>query len=216
MNSKQSKLLEALLHASKELNLFSAGDREKLGEKHIPDALAILPFWSFASGSKILDLGTGGGLPGLPLALEKPNCSFTLCDARQKKCTAIDKMILELELENAQTLSGRFEDLAHERAHRGQYEGVLARAVAPLPVLLEYAVGFLKNGGKLYAWKGKNYKEELTEAKNAMKLLNLKLEAEHPYLLPTGEERALLCFIKEGKLDKLYPRKAGAPSRKPL
>ncbi len=216
MNSKQSKLLELLRKSSAELNLFSAGDRDKLAEKHLPDALAILPFFSFQKGAELLDLGTGGGIPGLPLAIECPDFFFTLCDARQKKCAAIDSMIADLALKNAQTLSGRFEDLAHERAHRAHYDGVLARAVAPLPVLLEYAAGFLKDGGKLYAWKGQNHEIELQEAQNALKILGFHEEGLHPYTLPTGETRVILCFIRKGKLDKMLPRKAGIPKRKPL
>lgn len=210
------QLIQLLKEKSLELNLFSAGDREKLGEKHIPDALAIDDFWSPENGAHIADLGTGGGLPGLALAHKHPECRFTLIDATQKKVEAVQEVADILGLKNVQTLSGRFEVLAHQAEYREQFDCVVARAVAPIPTLLEYASGFIKPGGCLYAWKGPNYNEELQIAHNAEELVDLHFEEAHAYRLNSGEERALLRFRKGLSLDDRFPRRDGVPKNNPL
>lgn len=211
-----NKLIEVLKAYSSQLNLISTGDRERLGDKHIPDCLEFFNIHEDVSGMKIADLGTGGGLPGLVLAQQAPDAEFTLIDSRQKKLEAIGSMAEELEIMNINLDSGRFEELAHQEKHRDTYDIVVARAVAPLPVLLEYTVGFIKEGGELLAWKGTNYKEELSAAKAAMELLDLDLEKEHHYTLPSGEERVILQFRKMGPTPDKYPRTTGKPKKNPL
>lgn len=206
-------LIRVLQKKSTELNLFSAGDRLKLGEKHIPDALAVLDFWE--PGKRVADIGTGGGLPGLALAGERPDLEFTLVDSTAKKIEAIMDMAEELDLRNVQGLIGRFEELAHEKKWREQFDTVTARAVAELPVLLEYVAGFLKVGGKFYAWKA-DYAAELEASHAAQEILGLKFMRAHKYSLPSGEARAILEFKKMAPLSREYPRKNGVPKAKPL
>lgn len=206
-------LVEVLQKKSAELNLFSAGDRLKLADKHIPDALAVLDFWE--PGERVADIGTGGGLPGLALACERPDLEFTLVDSTAKKVEAIMDMAEELDLRNVQGLIGRFEDLAHERKWREQFDTVTARAVAELPVLLEYVAGFLKVGGKFYAWKA-DYMPELKASETAQEILGLEFMRAHEYTLPTGENRAILEFKKTASLSQEYPRENGLPKAKPL
>jgi 16S rRNA (guanine527-N7)-methyltransferase len=206
-------LVEVLQKKSAELNLFSAGDRLKLADKHIPDALAVLDFWE--PGARVADIGTGGGLPGLALAGERPDLEFTLVDSTAKKIEAIMDMAEELDLRNVQGLIGRFEDLAHERKWREQFDTVTARAVAELPVLLEYVAGFLKVGGRFYAWKA-DYMPELKASETAQELLGLEFMRAHEYTLPTGENRAILEFKKTASLSQEYPRENGLPKAKPL
>lgn len=211
-----NKLIECFKAHSARLNLFSKGDRELLGDKHIPDSLEFLKVTTPKAGMKILDLGTGGGLPGLVLAEALESCEFTLIDARNKKMEAVAAMAKELDLSNVHCTTGRFEVLAHEEEYREQFDLVVARAVAPLPVLLEYAVGFLKNGGSLYAWKGSHYQDELNDARTAMELLSFDLETEHEYQLPSGETRFLLQFKKTEPTPEKYPREDGKPKKSPL
>lgn len=210
------KLIQVLQKKSAELNLFSAGDRLKLGEKHIPDALAVLDFWTVKSGDRVADIGTGGGLPGLALANALPEVEFTLVDSTAKKIEAIRDMADDLGLKNVHGLVGRFEELAHENKWREQFDAVTARAVAELPVLLEYVAGFLKKGGKFYAWKQMDYEKELESSTKAQEILGVKFVRAHKYALPSGEDRALLEFEKTGSLSKDYPRKNGLPKAKPL
>jgi len=211
-----NKLINVLKAYSTKLNLISTGDRERLGDKHIPDCMEFFKIHPSIEGMKIADLGTGGGLPGLVLAQQAPDANFTLIDSRQKKLEAIASMAEELEITNAQMRSGRFEELAHNPEFRESYDIVVARAVAPLPVLLEYAVAFLKEGGEFLAWKGTNYKEEINDAREAMALLELDLENEHHYTLPSGEGRVILQFRKTGPTPSKYPRNTGKPKKNPL
>lgn len=210
-------LKNLLERKSQQLNLFSAKDSELLGEKHFPDALAVLNFWKLEDGMEVLDLGSGGGIPALPLAVSCPNANFTLSDARRKKMDAMyDIAKHELDLPNVRIISGRFEEIAHLPDFREKFDMVTARAVAPLPVLIEYAAGFLKTGGVLYAWKGPGYEEELAAAKNALIALHMKLQDKHEYTLPTGEDRVILAFKKTAATPKDFPRKDGVPKSKPL
>ncbi len=216
MESKMNRLIEVLQKKSAELNLFSAGDRLKLGEKHIPDALAVLDFWDVKDGQRGADIGTGGGIPGLVLAYVLPNVEFMLVDSTEKKIVAIEAMADDLEMQNVFTAVGRFENLGHERELREQFDFVTARAVAELPVLLEYVVGFLKVGGHFYAWKQEDYSEELESSQKAQQVLAMKFKRAHEYALPSGERRVILEFEKTAKLPSSYPRKDGVPKSKPL
>ncbi|QQR54926.1 16S rRNA (guanine(527)-N(7))-methyltransferase RsmG [Candidatus Peregrinibacteria bacterium] len=210
-------LLQSLLEQkSQELNLFSAGDRLKIGEKHLPDSLAVLEFWMVKKGAQGMDVGTGGGLPGLALAVSCPEVKFTLVDAREKKMKAVQQMIEALKLKNASTLVGRLEELGHEKKYRERFDFVTARALAALPVLLEYSSSFLKVGGHLYAWKGPEYLEELTTSQRAQAELGLLYRDSFIYSLAGSEERVILRFEKVKSLSASYPRRVGVPSAKPL
>jgi 16S rRNA (guanine527-N7)-methyltransferase len=209
------RLTEALQEKSLQINLFSAGDREKLLEKHIPDSLAVQEFWCTQNGEKVLDLGTGGGLPGLVLAIVNPQVDFTLMDSREKKIKAVMEVAKEMDLENCEGVVGRFEELAHDPNLREKFDKVVARAVAELPVLLEYAAGFLRPDGKLYAWKGSGADEELLASKRAQEVLGMNFVQEFEYELE-GMQRKILLFKKVCGLDEKYPRRTGIPKKKVL
>ncbi len=216
MKPSLQKLQQILEQTSQQLNLFSAGDRLKIGDKHLPDSVAVLDFWTPKEGSQVMDIGTGGGLPGLALAVSCPKTFFTLVDAREKKVRAVADMADALGLPNVQALVGRFEELARDKAYREQFDNVTARAVASLPLLLEYAAGFIKVGGSLYAWKGPDYETELKAAKIAQAELGLVYKESFAYELPGAEARVILRFEKMKKLHPAYPRRVGVPSAKPL
>jgi len=209
-------LAVALQKKSETLNLFSAGDRLKLATKHIPDALAVLEFWKPEDGNRVLDMGTGGGLPGLALAQARPGVNFLLVDSVGKKIQAVQEVADELELSNLKTVCERLEELAHQAKYRENFDAVTARALAELPTLLEYAAGFLKVGGKLFAWKSAEYETELESSSKAQEILGLRFVRAHNYVLPGGESRSILEFEKVAPLSKDYPRKTGVPKGRPL
>lgn len=209
-------LIEALRQESGKLNLFSSGDREKLEIKHIPDSLAVLEFWKPLPEDKVADIGTGGGLPGLALAKECPEVYFTLIDSREKKIQAVKNIAENVGLENVEVIAGRLEDLAHEKKYREQFDAVTARALAPLPTLLEYAAGFIKEGGQLFAWKGSEFLDELKASEAAQEALDLHFEEAYEYTLPEGEARTILVFLKTAQIHGKYPRRAPLPKEKPL
>lgn len=210
---KLDQLEKLLIEQSEKMNLFSAADRLKIKEKHFADSLAIQNHWDVKDGMKIIDIGTGGGLPGLALACENPKLHFTMLDSTKKKIDAINEIIKEMNLKNCDTLCGRIEELGHQ--YHEKFDMVTARALAPLNVLLEYAVGFLKPEGILYAWKA-NYHEEFELSKNAQKVLKMDMIAVYDYELASGEKRTILTFKKRGHSDNRYPRRVGIPSKSPL
>jgi 16S rRNA (guanine527-N7)-methyltransferase len=162
-----------------------------------------------------MDLGTGGGLPGLVLAWHHRTTAWTLVDATAKKVAAVQQFAVTLELDNVEVVHARAEGLAWAPEHRGCYDGIVARAVAPLPTLLELARGFLAPGGRLVAVKGPAWSEELTQARAALRLL--------AYDEPTaerlsGEEREtwLVTMAAQGPPPAGFPRRDGTPQHDPL
>lgn len=169
------------------------------------------------STKKILDLGTGGGFPLLPLAICLPSSSFVGMDATQKKITAVQRIIDELKIANVRLVCGRSEELAREQAHREQYDVVLTRALAPLNILLELAAPFAKTGGYVLCWKSLNIDQELKDALLARSELSCQME--NPYVYDLGGtwgKRQILVFRKRAKTKEKYPRAVGEPKRKPL
>ncbi len=210
---KLSKLLKT---ENEKLNLLSSGDIEKLESKHFVDCQAVLDFWKAEVGDSIIDLGTGGGLPGLVLALAEKKMNFSLLDSTEKKIKSIKSMVKALGMKNVKTLLGRCEVFAQSPKSREKFDIGTARALAPLPTLLELAAGFIKPEGYFYAWKGENHKEELELAENAMNHLGMKLLKIHKYKMPEKQTRYILEFQKTKKLDMMYPRKDGVPLKSPL
>lgn len=194
-------------------NLVSAGDRALLEKRHLPEAMALAEQLSVTAGARWMDLGTGGGLPGLVLAGERPEARWTLVDARHKKIEAVRSFADALEVD-CQLVAGRAEDLARRSGWRGAFEGVVARAVAPLRVLVELARGFLGEGGRLVAVKGARAHEELADAERALETVGMQAVSVRP-LVPGGDSQ-LIELVALGEIPEMVPRRAGQPERKPL
>ena len=210
--------IKVLLEVNKDINLISREVKpEEVFAKHINDSVKITDFFDFSNVKTLLDIGSGGGLPGIPLAIELPHVQVTLLDSTEKKMRAAQKIADDMKLKNVTVISGRTEELGHNQTLRGNFDIVTARAVAELPVILEYALPFVKIGGYFVAYKGKNYQAELSESKKAMDTLSAKLANIYTYELPDNlGERVYIVYKKISGTPKNYPRNIGVPKKTPL
>jgi 16S rRNA (guanine527-N7)-methyltransferase len=214
---KLSEYVDLLKNKNEELNLTAITDPHLIWVKHILDSLVAVPFFEAKPGMRVMDLGTGGGLPGIPLAILFPSIDFTLVDSVQKKITAVEEFAYRLNLKNVRCVTGRAETLGHSTAHRDQYDLVLTRALAPLRVLIELTVPFIHFYGYVIAYKGSEYISELAVSQNAI----AKLQAEPPrifqYSLPEDMgERTIIRITKKRTTPDTYPRRDGMPAKRPL
>jgi 16S rRNA (guanine527-N7)-methyltransferase len=207
----------ASLIAASPHNLVAAGEREAVGERHIAESLAIGDALGslLVPGQQWIDLGTGGGLPGLVLAMAHPNVAWLLVDAVRKKTEAVRVFAADLDLTNVEVVAARAETLARDPRYRGGAQGVVARAVAPLRSLAELARGLVGDGGWLVAVKGPAWKAELEAARTALERcawVNPQAERVSSAPRPTW----LVTMRAAGAPPPDVPRRVGVPQRRPL
>ena len=207
---------EMVIVKNKVMNLTSITDHDDFMKKHIADSLAPLMFHVIHEGDRILDLGTGGGFPGIPLKIFLPESEFLLVDSVNKKLDFVQTVIDTLGLQDISVLHGRAEDLAHKPEYREGYDLVVSRAVANLATLSELSLGFVKPGGQFISYKGSSGVEELKEAEEAVDQMGGSGDDLYEYSLPDGDPRTLIIIRKGQHTPKKYPRKAGVPSKSPL
>jgi len=214
--TKLGKYLQLLKAKNDELNLTSITDNREAWIKHILDSLMAAPFFE-KPNMRVADIGTGGGLPGIPLAILFPSAKFTLIDSTEKKMVAVAEFAGELNLPNVHCIAGRVEALAHEPGHREDYDLVLARALAPLRTLVELAIPLIHPYGYMVAYKGPEYISELSLAKTAIEKLRCESPRVFQYTLPEGMgDRTLLRITKKTVTSETYPRRDGVPTKRPL
>ncbi len=205
-----------LIEKNRFLNLTAITEYDEVMRKHFADCLFVLKYQKFYGGQRVLDLGTGGGFPGIPLKIFLPDTEFLLMDSVRKKLIFLEEVISELGLKKISVVHGRAEDLAHLDHYREQFDLVLSRAVSNLSSLSELVLPFVKTGGKFISYKGESGNEELLRAGNAISLLGGRTEEIIEYELPGGDRRSLILIKKENKCPDKYPRRAGTPAREPL
>lgn len=207
-------LVDATLEANKNFNLTAIKDKESFRELMVYDSLLPLKYVELDENKTVLDIGTGAGFPGLPLAI----CSkakYTLLDSTSKKIRHICCVIDDFGLKNATAISARAEDYIKQK--RDQFDYVVARAVAPLNILLELCVPFVKVGGTFIAMKGAKSDEELDLAKSAIKKLDAEVISVNEEELPISKEkRTIMLFRKLKPTNKKYPRQFNKIKSKPL
>lgn len=211
---KLEKYMDGILSCNEKVNLTAITKPEEFVEKHYLDSLQAIKLAEYKEAESVLDLGTGGGFPGIPLAIMCPDKKFTLVDSLSKRLNIIDELAEELDISNIITLHGRFEDLGKDPTLREGFEIVVSRAVAEMAVLAEYALPFVSVGGFLIAYKtgGELLDEELDSAANAIKLLGGEL-----IRIKKAQGNHVLAIIKKKrKTPKEYPRRAGTPKKAPL
>lgn len=202
------------------MNLTAITAPMEVAEKHFIDSLTplLLPsINSFKNPIRIADIGTGAGFPGLPLAIARTQWQCTLADSLQKRCAFLQRVISQLDITNIEVVDGRAEDLGLSAPFRENFDLVVARAVARLPVLVEYCLPFVMVGGLFLALKGPEGDEEVNDANKAINVLGGQIESINKFRLPLSEnERSLILIRKEKPTPKEYPRKAGVPAKRPL
>ncbi|WP_336249159.1 16S rRNA (guanine(527)-N(7))-methyltransferase RsmG [Stomatohabitans albus] len=205
----------ATLIAESPHNLVSARDRELVATHHIPECVAVCTQLKPGAHTHWIDLGTGGGLPGLVCAIMFPLVGWTLIDATAKKIDAVNGFIDDLELENARGVVGRAEHLARDTDYRGVYDGVISRAVARLDVVTELARGFVHPGGQIVVIKGPGLVQERGYMQRCAG--QLKVHEKGTVILgPSDRQSHVITIIADGPVPEMIPRKDGVPASKPL
>lgn len=217
LNEESFSLLEELLHytldANKKFNLTGIKDDNSFRNVMLYDSLIPLKYVDFA-GKNVLDVGTGGGFPGLPLAISE-NGHFDLLDSTKKKIDHINNFINLYHLQNVRGINARAEEYAKENAEK--YDIVISRAVSSLNILLEITIPFLKVGGILLTLKGDKAEEEIKDSKNALKKLDAEIiDTKIDYLDDDNEKRVLIIIKKNKKTNDKYPRSYSDIKFKPL
>jgi 16S rRNA (guanine527-N7)-methyltransferase len=213
---------QELVDWNQRFNLTAITEHEPVQIRHFVDSLSCLlaPEARLALSrpdARIIDVGTGAGFPGIPLKLVCPSVRLTLLEATGKKVAFLEHLVERLALRRVTVLKARAEEAGREAAHRGQYDLALARAVAELPVVVEYTLPFCKIGGWVIAQKGETGAAEAWKAQKAIALLGGELRRVIPVELPgLPEERSLVVIEKTGSTPDAYPRRPGVPSKRPL
>lgn len=203
-----------LLEWNEKLNLTRITDPQEVILKHFIDSMVLV---KFIQGVNFADLGTGAGFPGIPLKILRPDLKIVLVDSLKKRLDFIDVVIRTLKLEEISTCHARAEDFGRDTHYREYFDTVSSRAVARLPILLEYALPILKIEGRFIAAKGLQADQELAESEKALKVLSGKSEGIEYYNLGSGaEHRAVISIKKLAKTPSQYPRKAGIPTKNPI
>ena len=216
-NSILERYMDGILQWNEKVNLTNITDPEEFRVKHILDSLMCVDFQEFQRAERVIDVGTGGGFPGIPLAVYAPEKNFTLLDSLNKRLKIIRELAGEMEISNISLVHGRAEDVARTREHREIYDICVSRAVSNLSTLAEYCLPFIKVGGYLLAYKGPGAEEEAKEAAKALKTLGGSLlEIRHTSMEEYGLDHRILVIEKVKNTPKAYPRKAGMPQKEPL
>ena len=207
--------MKLLIEWNEKMNLTAIIEPNDVILKHFIDSITINKY--IDEQSKVMDIGTGAGFPGIPLKILNEDVKMTLVDSLNKRVQFLKEVGKQLELTNIEYIHSRAEELAGSSLHRQQYDIVTSRAVARLTTLLEYMLPFVKIGGRCICMKGRNIIEELEEARKAIQLLGGEIETTENMLLPdSNQERNIIIIKKVVDTPAKYPRKAGIPSKQPI
>lgn len=211
------KYRELLKEWNQKINITSIDNDEEIYIKHFLDSILLLNNENINENKSIIDVGTGGGFPGLPLKIVNDNYKVTLLDSLKKRMDFLEEVKNSLELQDVQLIHGRAEDFGQNEYYREKFDICVSRAVAPLNVLCEYCLPFVKVGGYFAAYKSENISQEIETSENAIKKLGGTIKEIREIILPkTDIVRKIVIIEKYEQTNKKYPRKAGKPSKDPL
>lgn len=210
------RLARLLGRENEKVNVTAITDPEGMAVKHVVDSLLAFTVGDWPQGGRVCDVGTGGGVPGLILALVRPDLRLCLVDAVAKKLRVVERISAELGLA-VETVHARAEDMGRNGPYRESFDVVTARAVAALPVLTELCLPLVRVGGWFVAMKGSGVDEEIEAASAAVRLLGGSLSQVRRVTLPRGAgERTLIGIQKSDPTPAAYPRRAGIPAKSPI
>ena len=215
--SKFEEYMRMVLSWNEKVNLTAITDRGDFVRKHFIDSLLCTGFPEVVNADEIVDVGTGAGFPGVPLALVFQNKRISLIDAANKKVRILSEIVSALGLTNVSLICGRAEELARRAEHREKFDVCVSRAVANLSTLSEYCLPFVKVGGAFISYKGQSADDELAEAAGAiMELGGGNAEARRPHMEEFGMNHSLIVVRKIAPTPDKYPRRPGLPAKDPL
>jgi 16S rRNA (guanine527-N7)-methyltransferase len=227
LSAEQLELFERyadlLLSSGRRAGVTAIATKERVEQRHFVESLAVGKALLDAgvldelSEARVIDVGTGGGFPGLPMKILLPRLRLTLLDARERTTAFVREAIRSLNLEGVEVVTARAEDAGRDPAYRERFDVVVARAVAPLPVLLELTLPFLRAGGHLAAPKGSGAPREVAAAQRALAVLGGGLVSSEPLAVPGVVLRQRLVLVRKVEpTPARYPRRAGIPKKRPL
>ena len=209
------KYMNLLIEWNEKMNLTAITEPKEIILKHFIDSLTILKY--IDDNSKLVDVGTGAGFPGVPLSIMNPTLKITLVDSLNKRLIFLQEVVKELNLKNIEIVHARAEEFGQNKNYREKFDIAVSRAVANLSVLAEYLLPAVKIGGQVICMKGSQVEEELNDAKFALKELGGKIKSVDEFCLPgTDMKRNVIIVEKIKETPKKYPRKAGTPAKQPL
>jgi len=217
IENKFIKYRDLLKEWNRKINITSIEDDEEIYVKHFLDSVLLLDCENLNENKSIIDVGTGGGFPGYPLKIVNDSYKVTLLDSLRKRIDFLEEVAKDLKLENVELIHGRAEDFGQNRNYREKFDICVSRAVAPLNVLCEYCLPFVKTGGYFAAYKSENISPEISSSENAIKKLGGKVREIREINIPgTDIVRKIVIIEKCESTNIKYPRKAGKPSKDPL
>ena len=212
-----SGYMEGILDFNESINLTAITDRKEFIAKHYIDSLMCAAMDEINEADTVIDVGTGGGFPGVPLAIAFPEKKFTLIDSLNKRIKIVNQLCDELEIKNVRAIHGRAEELARKKDMREQFDICVSRAVANMATLSEYCLPFVKVGGSFIAYKGPDCESEVKEASNAIeKLGGCLLRIERPEADGVAFDHRLIVVKTIAATAAKFPRKPGTPSQETL
>lgn len=208
------KFVALLLEWNRRLNLTGCDEKATIITELVLDSLSAR---NYVEGATLIDVGTGGGIPGIPLKIALPDLTLTLVESQKKKASFLEEAVHKLGLSQVHIQNERAESAAHHEFLREQFDTVTAKALASLATALELSVPFLKIGGLGIYYKGRRYREEVEKAQRALDLLSCVIEDIKEVPIPFTERKTYLILVRKKESTPLsFPRKAGLPQKKPL
>ena len=206
--------MKNILKWNEVINLTAIKDENEFIMKHFIDSLTILKYIN--ENSKMIDIGTGAGFPGMPVKIVKPNLDITLVDSVNKKINVLKDIAEKMSIQKINLIHSRIEDIANQKEYREQFDYVTSRALSNITTLSEYMLPFLKISGKAICMKGPNFEEELENSKKAIDLLGGKIDKIDKLNINNELERNIIIIKKVKTTPKIYPRGKGKPLKEPL